>query len=261
MSQARRVARTLREGGRTAARHVRRGDRRLGARVATCSIVNAGLLTVGSAVGRRRCPACGWAGLDFLWMTNEHGIDRSARCPGCGSSSRHRALAIMLPDLVERSAAVLHFAPEPQLRTTMGATVDPDRYRTTDRYRAGVDLPGLDIQALDLADDSYDVVVCNHVLEHVEDDRSAIGELARVVAPGGTAVITIPGDWDGSPTRSFGEVDANGHWRHYGNDVIDVLLASFGHVDRVTGDAVTADWRRTGIDPAEPIFVCRSDPA
>jgi hypothetical protein len=253
----RRAARPLREGVSIATRSAREGDRRRAARALVCGVVNAGQVAVGSAIRRRRCPCCDWEGVGFLWTSNEHSTTPGARCPSCNSSQRHRALAVALPDLVDGPSSILHFAPEAQLRPGLEALAGTSGYRTTDRYRDDVDLPGLDIQALDLGDDSFDVILCNHVLEHVADDVAAVGELARVVRPGGTAILTIPGDWDGRPTRMFTEVDRNGHFRHYGDDVAALLEEAFDAVERIPGSATTVEWRRFGIVADEPIFACR----
>lgn len=235
---------------------IKEGELSQAIRVATCATVNAGQLTVESRLTRRTCTCCGWKGLGFRWTSNEHRINPKARCPQCGSSPRHRALAVALPELVPQSADVLHFAPERQLQELLRDRLPAARYDTTDLNRDDVDLPGLDIQALDLPDGSYDVVLCNHVLEHVPDDRIAVHELARVIRTGGIAIITVPGDWEGTPTRAFRGVDGNGHWRHYGNDFAEILNDAFDSVQSLDGRAVSSQWRRFGIRPDEPIFVC-----
>ena len=75
------------------------------------------------------------------------------------------------------------------------------RYVTADLYHEDVDLQ-LDLTALDLPDDSFDAVLCSHVLEHVDDDAAAMRELARVTAPGGWCLVMVPLDLGaGRPTR------------------------------------------------------------
>ena len=140
-------------------------------------------------------------------------------------------------------------------RTLPGAQVV-----TTDLHRTDVDRTGEDIQALTLADDAFDLVICNHVLEHVPDDRAAARELARVTAPGGQAVISVPGDWSRATTVTFADQAFNGHHRDYGTDVVDVLRSAFAEVDVV----LLADLERQadlpgrpGLRPDDRLFVCR----
>ncbi len=66
------------------------------------------------------------------------------------------------------------------------------KYTTADLF-AEADLK-LDIQDTKLPDESYDVVVCNHVLEHVDDFRKALKEMYRILRPGGTFICSFPMD-------------------------------------------------------------------
>jgi SAM-dependent methyltransferase len=256
----RRVARTIRQGAKAAGDELRGRDVRSAGRFAMCGAVNSFQLLVGSTSNRRSCPCCGWQGVGFLWSTNERTLSRGAKCPKCGSSSRHRALAIVLPKyLADASASeILHFAPEPQLATVLRAATGDANYRTTDLFRSDVDLPGEDIQNLSLGDGSADLILCNHVLEHVIDDRSAISEIARVLREDGEAILTVPGFWNpGDLTVEFTSPDRNGHWRHYGTDFEKLLGASFQTIEHVPGASIADDPVRYGIRPEEPVFVCR----
>jgi len=126
---------------------------------------------------------------------------------------------------------VLHISPESILAPFAKAA---QSYETSDP-----ELPGMnhrfDATAMDTPDGSYDAIICNHVLEHVEDDRAALGEFYRVLAPGGIAIITIPiiEGWavtyeDASlntpelRARHFGQHD---HVRYYGRDFRDRVRA------------------------------------
>ncbi len=226
--------------------------------VATVS-VNVAQLVLGSATARRRCSCCGWQGVGFLWSANEVRTAKDAICPQCGSRSRHRALQLLVP-LVTRPELVdevLHFAPEPQLLPALRRLFPDARYRTTDLNRGDVDLPGLDIQHLELPDDSFDLILCNHVLEHVVEDEAAIQELARVARPSGTVIITVPGEWGRQEIVSYAEADPNGHWRDYGNDVAGLFSRSFGKVSLHQGTDVSSGDPSFGVRAKEPIFVCR----
>jgi SAM-dependent methyltransferase len=116
------------------------------------------------------------------------------------------------------------------------------------------------VEARVLHFDSFDLVICNHVLEHVPDDRAAARELARVTAPGGQAVISVPGDWSRATTVTFPDQGFNGHHRDYGTDVVDVLRAAFGEVEVVLLDDLQrrADLPgRPGLRPDDRLFLCR----
>lgn len=89
----------------------------------------------------------------------------------------------------------------------------------------------MDITGIQHPDDSFDVVYCSHVLEHVPDDRKAMREFYRVLKPSGWAIFMIPITVDKTvedPTitdpqerlRLFGQDD---HVRRYGPDFVDRL--------------------------------------
>ena len=136
------------------------------------------------------------------------------------------------PHLCERGNAHLAFAPEATLRARLEPTAS--EYVSGDltaTFGDGV----LDATRLDLPSASSDVVICNHVLEHVPDDRAAVCELRRVLRPGGWALLLAP-DVRAEKTiedpsivdaaerrRLYGQAD---HVRRYGFDYLDRLLSA-----------------------------------
>lgn len=134
---------------------------------------------------------------------------------------------------------VLHVAPEGCLREKL--TVLPGvKYTAGDKFTPGYDYPAgtidLDITSMPFKDDSFDLVLCSHVLEHVPDDRTAMKELYRVLSPGGLALLMVPVDMaravtDEDPTvidskeriARFGQFD---HVRQYGRDYPDRLRSA-----------------------------------
>lgn len=107
-------------------------------------------------------------------------------CPVCKSMPRHRILALWCEENVEllRVSEILYFAPERGVMLWMrrnGVSC------VTADLNGGADLR-MDIQDTGLPDGAYDVVVCNHVLEHLEDFRVALAEVWRVLRPGGSLV-------------------------------------------------------------------------
>lgn len=179
---------------------------------------------------RYYCPVCDTGYRRFLAA----GIRPrpNALCPGCGSLERHRLLVSILDRLwadgrLPSGGRLLHVAPEAALA---------DRFRRSFDYLS-IDLDGsqammaMDLTDLTFPDRSFDAVVCNHVLEHVPDDRKALSELYRVMRPGGWGSIQVP--MDGAVTREdpavtdpgerlrlYGQED---HVRQYGRDFLDRL--------------------------------------
>lgn len=170
------------------------------------------------------CSLCGYHGTYFISKSNELGIAWHSCCPRCNSRARHRGLKYLYDELLKNAsgAKILHFAPEPVLMDVI-KNYPAVEYKTTDYLLQDVDYPGEDIQALSFADNSFDLVFCNHVIEHVPDDRKALQQIQRILRPGGKAVITIPGDWNRNETIKFPDLRHNGHYRDYGMDVIQMM--------------------------------------
>lgn len=160
----------------------------------------------------------------------------NARCPTCGSSDRERLLYLCMlykTDIFERPQRLMHVAPEANvadiLRTK--ATVD---YLTADMDISSRNaLVQMDITDIQFADNSFDAIICNHVLEHVIDDRKAMSELYRTLKPGGWAILQVPLSLslsntyeDFSITTTKGREEAFGqrdHVRIYAKDYEDRL--------------------------------------
>jgi hypothetical protein len=136
--------------------------------------------------GRRvQCPLCGSAARSF----EPHRGRPDAKCVHCGSLERHRALWLWLRPRLPSGADVLHVAPEPGLAACVQQL--PVEYVSTDLMSAHA-MRHDDLTALPDPDGSFDVVICNHVLEHIPDDRAAMREVRRVLRPGGFAVLQHP---------------------------------------------------------------------
>lgn len=170
------------------------------------------------------CPCCGYTG-KFDSFGNP--VRMAANCPRCESKERHRLFALAIRDrfIDFRNKTVVHFAPEAIVRQivkedgakeVIGADITPGRADIV-----------LDMEAIDLPDSSVERIICSHVLEHVDDEK-ALREIARVLSPGGYAVIMIPitEGWNETyedPSivseedrdRFFGQFD---HVRFYGAD-------------------------------------------
>ena len=204
------------------------------------------------------CPCCGRRGrFDVAGET----LHFNSECPGCGARERHRLLALAVRDgfISFAGKEVLHFAPEPAVEA-MVRSAAPAGYRDADRdpLSAG---KVLDIERIGLPDASVDLVLCSHVLEHVDDGR-ALAELRRILRPGGEAVLMVPiaegwADTFEDPSlrsesdrhRYFGQRD---HVRRYGADFRErVCAAGFGLAEYA---ASGRDCGRYGVTPGEVVF-------
>ena len=209
----------------------------------------------------RSCPICGYHG---YFKARGTPLRLDAKCTGCGSSERHRLfwLALeadaILPD-TEGEPTILHFAPDPVLagrfRERFGGYTTADLFEKADRR--------LDIEAMELDDDSVDVVIASHILEHV-DDRKACAEIRRVLRPGGRLIAMVPlvEGWarsyepagiEGAEARlvHFGQSD---HVRYFGADFRDRVKGSGLRAvaeHSAEGDAVI----RHGLLRGEKVFV------
>ena len=183
---------------------------------------------------RVRCSCCGHTGRRFLHVRNRLRTAWNSACPRCDSRSRHRGLALLIPKLLaerKTKARVLHVSPE----MVLGRVVEPlaAAYHTSAFAASGVTYPAEDLTNPSIPPGSYDMVLCNHVLEHIKDDAAAVAGMAWILAKDGTAVVTIPGIFTRHETVHFPDDSLGGHWRDYGNDVMDLFARSFEHVERV----------------------------
>lgn len=179
--------------------------------------------------------------------------------PSTLSLERHRLLWLYLKnetDFFSAPKKVLHFAPEQAFYKRFRNQKNLD-YTTTDLLSPLADVKA-DICNLPFADNSYDLILCNHVLEHIPDDTKAMQELYRVLKPGGMGIFQIPQDLNRATTFEdnsitdpkeraaiFGQYD---HVRVYGRDYFDKL--------RSIGFQVTEEDYTTKIAPEQVERYC-----
>ena len=188
-----------------------------------------------------RCPICGGGtfGPGPKGRTAPNG--RMPRCSGCWSLERHRISRVMFERLGPEN-----FADWSAIQFTADPTVDPAWFRSFE-LSIYEEPGGLDIQAIDRPDGSYDYVGCSHVLEHVGDDRAALHELLRIATPDGLIYLSTPDPFRQDVTRDWGfpKPEKHGHWRVYGRDIAErferyiptqPVLAYYGE------DPATGEW-------------------
>ncbi len=164
--------------------------------------------------------------------------------PSTLSLERHRLLWLWLEretDFFSKPSKVLHFAPEQAFYKRFRKMKHLD-YTTTDLNSPLADIKA-DICNLPFGENEYDIIFCNHVLEHIPDDTKAMQELYRVLKPGGMAILQIPQELNRDTTfeddtitdrieraKIFGQYD---HVRVYGRDYFEKLRSIGFNVDEV----------------------------
>ena len=177
-----------------------------------------------------------------------------------------RAFWSYLREHLHVDARVLHCSPEHGFRKRLESR--QREYVTVDLARVDVDVRS-SLCELPFEDGRFDRVLCCDVLEHIDDDRSAMRELLRVLAPGGIAWVRVP--IRGEQTledpsvqdpeerdRLFGQPD---HVRFYGLDIRDRLSEAGFEVTIVwlpgDLDVSSEELAKGGLGPDEALFVCR----
>lgn len=212
------------------------------------------------------CRLCGWTGAHFL--SGGLRLIPGRKCPKCNSIERYRQLCAYLEEKTEfRSAPIrlLDLAPVPYFEAFY-RRLPNIRATTADLMREDVDVQ-TDITRMVFDDDSFDMIFCFHVLEHVREDAAGMAELFRCLAPGGLALVQVPlreGETFEDPTADparyeelFGQCD---HVRHYGLDIQDRLRrAGFEvHVVSILDEFGPEKVRRLGLTGDDRyLFACR----
>ncbi|MFI3286259.1 MAG: methyltransferase domain-containing protein [Rikenellaceae bacterium] len=194
----------------------------------------------------KRCPICGCERRKFL--PYGYVVQReNALCPSCLSLERHRLLWLYLEretSLAKLRPTLLHIAPEVSLMNKFHKIYRgfPKRYITADLESPLAHLH-FDVQQIPLDDNYADVLICNHLLEHVADDRRAMSEFYRILKPNGWGVLLSPVEYDrqetfeddsitdpAERTRIFGQYD---HRRIYGVDYAERLRQANFEVEEI----------------------------
>lgn len=213
-------------------------------------------------------------GLSFPVLKEKHVIGgfprKNGHCPYCHSDDRERLVYLYLKnntDIFSRPQTILHVAPEKGLGDILRKQPHL-RYISADKDGPFSEMR-MDVTNIPFPDGTFDAVICNHVLEHVADDRRAIRELFRVVKPGGWAIVTVPLSTvltetyeDLSIVTAAGRAEAFGqddHVRIYAKDYFDRLRESGFQVEcysfvREHGDL---DSDRLGLHEEEEIIIAR----
>jgi SAM-dependent methyltransferase len=191
-------------------------------------------------------------------------------CPWCGATDRERHLAMYMKvrGLLDSLAGkeILHFAPEPRIARLLAERA-PARHVQADLYPTRPDIERIDMMQIPYPDATFDLIIANHVLEHVADYPASLRELSRVLKLGGMAILQTPfsakleATWsdngiddDRSRLHAYGQED---HVRLFGKDIFE-RFAVAGLTSRVQGHdelLPDVDARTFGVNRAEPFFL------
>jgi len=219
-------------------------------------------------LGKKKCcPFCGKYYRKFLiYGTSQR---PNTACPKDYSLERHRLIWLYLKyktSFFHDNLKVLHFAPQYCFLKACSRMSNLD-YISADLYKPDVKLK-MDITEITFNDKYFNVILCNHVLEHVIDDEKALNELFRVLKPGGWAIIQSAIDsnlektyedktilTDEERKRAFGQRD---HVRVYGHDYIDRLEKSgfIVKVEDYAGSLKNDLIKIYGLNQDEKIYFC-----
>lgn len=172
------------------------------------------LCTVGSDPDHFECPVC-----------------------SCHDRERHAFMYLSALGLVDtwHGQRILHFAPENHLRRLIERE-NPQLYICADLSPTQSSVVQMSIEAIAHDDDTFDFIIANHVLEHVDDYRRALQEIHRCLRPGGLALLQVPYseslhttfedpgvDTPLARLHAYGQED---HLRLFGRDVVERFCSS-----------------------------------
>jgi SAM-dependent methyltransferase len=216
------------------------------------------------------CPICEHEYKKFLPYGRGESARDNALCPHCLSLERHRLIWLYLKkrtDFFTARRSVLHIAPEACLMKPLGKMQNL-AYTTGDLVSPLAQVK-MDIHQMPFEDNRFDALFCNHVLEHVQDDRQAVREICRVLKPNGWAILQVPFfDMNlettyedariTSPADRFEHFGQEDHVRMYGKDYPARLAESGLHVEEnnFAQQCTPEDIKRYGLPAGEVLYIC-----
>lgn len=225
------------------------------------------------------CPCCGKQFSNFMdfTFTKLNNISRyvdtykNKVCPYCFSLPRHRIIVHYFSENKEKlpTDKILMFAAEYSIKQWFDK--NKYKYTTADLFDRSADKK-IDIQNISFPDESWSLILCNHILEHVPDYKIALKELYRILTKGGILEITAPTDRKFDTTyedenvinreeriEKFGQYD---HLRIFGNDFKERIMDAGFSVEVIDGDKLPAEIVGK-IGPANyddnRVYICRKN--
>ena len=227
------------------------------------------------------CPICGFSSDSFFLVGHDSkvlkennvvgGSRRAAGCHKCRSNDRERLMYVYLnekTDVIANCSEIefLHIAPEKRLSKKL-IDVNFKKYVCGDLFTEGYDYPeyviNMNVLNIPFNNNTFDFLLCNHVLEHIPTDIDAMKEIYRVLKPGGKAILQVPisktlehtfEDFSVTDPEQrelvFGQYD---HVRIYGKDYVN-KLESVGF--KVNIENISSEYKGAGLNPDEDLYVC-----
>lgn len=194
------------------------------------------------------CPVCKKSSAQFA----PYGRIRrkNAQCPKCGALERHRLAWLFLQRMTDlfdgRQKDILHVAPESCFQSHLKEKFGRN-YLTADLFNPRAD-EKMDLCDIDHPDETFDVIICIHVLEHIADDRRALRELFRVLRTNRWALINVPITRSttfencllSDPKERLKSFGQENHVRRYGPDFVERLRESGFHVTIVKASEIAS---------------------
>jgi SAM-dependent methyltransferase len=181
----------------------------------------------------------------------------NALCPNCLALERHRLMWLYLKEqtgFFTEKLKVLHIAPEHCFIDRF--EVLPNLEYITGDIESPLAKVKMDVHKIPFPDNTFDVVFCNHVLEHVEDDLKACAEFNRVLKPTGWGILQSPVYDPAERERLFGQRD---HVRKFGLDYAERLRKSGLIIEenQFVKEIPEEKLQRFALAPDEVLFVCK----
>jgi len=170
----------------------------------------------------RYCNICGWEGSRFIVNAGSGYFVRHDMCPSCGEIGRYRMLYSLVTPSLSDGMTVLEIGPNRAFGHAIFERF-PITYLCSDLSDRRANLR-MDLTAMAFADNSFDIVLCMHVLEHIPDDHAAMSELFRILKSSGVLYAQVPMSGE-HRTIEYGFFNPHDNWhvRIYGTDFANRL--------------------------------------
>ncbi len=189
------------------------------------------------------CPICHYYGpfKDKRISKSPNLVRVDSKCVGCSSAERHRMMSLVVDEVLgnwnAREKSILHIAPEECLKLQLDQLFGT--YHTADLLAKNVDF-NEDLQCLSFPEASYDAILVSRVLTIPPDLDACLDEMARVLKPGGLAIVAEI--FTHEETVEFGEMRKS-RSREIGVDLLSKLSKRFQCIDRYLSDQYPAEYR------------------